>query len=77
METEIGKLTSKGQTTLPAAFRKTLGLKPGDEILFQCSGDRITLRKAQPLDVEYYRSLQQSFRSEWDSPEDAEAFDDL
>ena len=34
MHTEIGKITAKGQTTIPAVFRKELGLMPGDEILF-------------------------------------------
>jgi AbrB family looped-hinge helix DNA binding protein len=28
------KITSKGQITLPSQLRKTLGLKPGDRIVF-------------------------------------------
>lgn len=77
MQTEIGKITSKGQTTIPAALRKELNLMPGDEILFEREGDKITIRKAAPLDIEYYRAIQAAFSSEWNSPEDEDAFDDL
>ncbi len=77
MHTETGKITSKGQTTIPAPFRKELGLRPGDEVIFEREGDRLTMRKAKPLDIEYYKAIQASFSSEWGSPEDQEAFDDL
>lgn len=49
MQTEIGKITSKGQTTIPAVLRKELNLMPGDEIMFEREGDKITIRKAAPL----------------------------
>lgn len=77
MHVEIGRITSKGQTTIPAAFRKELSLIPGDEIVFEREGEKIIIRKAIPLDIEYYRSIQQSFSSEWNSPEDEDAFNDL
>lgn len=77
MHTEIGKLTSKGQTTIPVSIRKALNLNPGDDILFERAGDTITLKKATALDIEYYRSVQASFSSEWNSPEDEAAFDGL
>jgi AbrB family looped-hinge helix DNA binding protein len=77
METVIGKITSKGQTTIPASLRKALNLSAGDEVIFESSDDIITIRKAQPLDIAYYKALQASFSSEWESPEDDEAFNEL
>lgn len=77
MQTEIGKITSKGQTTIPAIFRKELNLSAGDEIIFVYDDDKITIKKAVPIDVEYYKAIQHSFSSEWGSLEDGEAFDDL
>jgi len=61
MDVEIGKLTSKGQTTIPATLRKALSLSAGDDILFQREQDKIVIRKAQPLDIEYLRAVQSSF----------------
>ncbi len=77
MQTEIGKITSKGQTTIPALFRKELDLSAGDEIIFVYDDDTITIKKATPIDVEYYKAIQHSFSSEWGSPEDEDAFNDL
>lgn len=77
MNLEIGKITSKGQTTIPAILRRELKIAPGDEVIFELEGEKITLRKASPLDIEYYRAIQASFSSEWDSPEDEEAYNDL
>lgn len=77
MQTEIGKITAKGQTTIPASLRKALNLSSGDEVIFESDGDAIKIRKARPLDIEYYKAIQASFSSEWNSPADAEAFDDL
>lgn len=77
MQTEIGKITSKGQTTIPAALRKELGLHPGDEIVFQIEDDTLIIKKALPIDVAYYRAIQQGLSSEWNSDIDGEAYDDL
>jgi len=77
MHTEIGKITSKGQTTIPAAFRKELGIESGDDLLFERRNDQIIIKKARPIDIEYYRAVQASFASEWNSPEDEAAFNDL
>ena len=37
------RITSKGQVTIPAAMRKTLGLIPGNRITFRLDGDHILL----------------------------------
>ena len=40
----IAKLTSKGQITVPKRVRHALGVKAGDEILFEENGDGFSLR---------------------------------
>lgn len=77
MHTEISKITSKGQTTIPASLRKALNLMPGDDVIFMQDGNTLLLKKAMPLDIMYYRSLQSDFSNEWDSEEDHEAYNDL
>lgn len=77
MDQEISKLTSKGQTTIPAPLRKSLQWQSGDELLFRKKGKQIIVEKLNPVDVEYYRAIQSSFATEWESEEDNEAFNDL
>lgn len=44
---QIAKITSKGQTTIPAEIRAALGVGPGDRVEYVTEPDgRITLRKA-------------------------------
>jgi antitoxin PrlF len=74
--TALSKLTAKGQTTIPREVRDRLALKPGDLIAFEVKGNVAQLRKVEPLDVGYLRAVQTTL-SEWESPEDAEAYDDL
>ena len=38
-------LTSKGQMTLPIAFRKKLGLKPGEQVLVKMRGSEVIVQK--------------------------------
>ncbi|MGH6903318.1 MAG: AbrB/MazE/SpoVT family DNA-binding domain-containing protein [Geminicoccaceae bacterium] len=70
------RVTSKGQTTIPRAVREKLALKPGDVIVYELEDDEVRLRRQAPLDVAYLSAVQTTL-SEWDSPEDAAAFDDL
>ncbi len=44
-EVSRAKLTSKGQVTIPKAVRDSLGVRPGDEILFVNDGGVLTLRR--------------------------------
>jgi AbrB family looped-hinge helix DNA binding protein len=74
--TALSKLTSKGQTTIPREVRDKLALVPGDLIAFEIQGDVVQLCKVEPVDVGYLRAVQTTL-SEWASPEDAEACDDL
>ena len=70
------RITSKGQTTIPREVREKLSLRPGDVLVYEIEDDGVRLRKERPLDVAYLRAVQTTL-SEWESPEDAAAFDDL
>lgn len=72
----ISTVTSKGQTTLPRTVREALSLSPGDRVVYEIEGDAVVIRKLAPLDAAYLGALQTTL-SEWSSPEDAEAYDDL
>lgn len=72
----VSKLTAKSQTTVPAGVRRALKLHPGDQVLYHVGPNGVSISKAEPLDWEYLRSLEKTL-SEWNSPEDAAAFDDL
>jgi len=73
----IARITSKSQTTVPKEVRAALRVKPGDSILWDVREDgRVEVRRAHPLDVEFLRGIESTL-SEWDSPEDDEAYRDL
>jgi antitoxin PrlF len=72
----ISKVTSKGQTTLPREVREALSLRPGDRVVYEIEDDAVMIRKLAPLDATYLSALQSTL-SEWNSPEDAAAYDDL
>jgi len=70
------KITSKSQTTVPKEVRQALGVSSGDTLAFEIDGDAVRVRKETPLDVGYLQSVEQTL-SEWESPEDCEAYDDM
>jgi AbrB family looped-hinge helix DNA binding protein len=73
----VSRLTSKYQTTIPAAVRDALLLEKGDSIAFEVADDgRVILRKSVPLDVAFVDAVQSQL-TEWDSAEDDEAYRDL
>jgi AbrB family looped-hinge helix DNA binding protein len=69
-------LTSKGQATIPAEVREVLHLKPGDKIAFEIADHKAIISKIEPFDSRYYKALSDTL-SEWDSPEDDEAYRNL
>ena len=75
----VTRLTSKHQTTIPAAVRRALGLKAGDAVEFAIRGKSVTIRKAMPRisDELAFRVNQAHAMRDWDTPEDDEAFRDL
>lgn len=40
------RLTVKGQVTIPAEIRALLGLKPGDRVRFEITGNEVVLKPA-------------------------------
>jgi AbrB family looped-hinge helix DNA binding protein len=41
------RMTSKGQVTIPQAFRDAIGLMPHSEVEFELDGDSVRIRKAR------------------------------
>jgi antitoxin PrlF len=41
----MGKVTEKGQVTIPKAIREELGIRPGDEVTFEKTEDGYVVRK--------------------------------
>jgi len=72
----VSRLTSKAQTTIPRAVRQKLSLEPGDTIVYEIEDDAVRMRKQAPLELSYLRAVQAAL-GEWESPEDAAAYDDL
>lgn len=70
------KISSKGQVTLPKEVRRTLRAQPGDLIEYSVEQGVVTLRRIEPIDLAYHAALTGTL-SEWESPEDDEAFADL
>lgn len=64
------KLTSKAQTTIPQPVRTALGIRDGDEIVYEIKGDRVILRKLKtaPMD-DPFRTF-----DEWSSDADRRAY---
>lgn len=67
------KVTTKYQATLPQAVREKLGITQGDRIIFELEGERVYIRKVQPLDLDYLQSVSVTL-DEWASAADEEAW---
>ena len=72
----FSKITSKAQTTVPKEVREALGVKPGDLLVYRIKGGKVTVAKGEPLDRAYLKAVEVTL-SEWTSPEDKAAYDDL
>lgn len=72
----LSKMTQKYQATVPQEIRKILGLHQGDLLAFDIVEEKVILKKARPLDLEFTRALENTL-SEWDSLEDDRAYRDL
>lgn len=70
----IGRITTKGQVTVPAELRKFLRLKKGDYVLFEKRGSRVEIKKMLAPDFEEFaRPIRERFSREGITPEDVEA----
>src|SRR5271166_5855475 len=70
------RVTSKYQATIPSDIRDILKLGRGDSIAFSITDGKVVLEKVQPVDANFLRMLDRTL-SEWNSPEDDDAFKDL
>lgn len=69
------KLTAKYQVTIPKRIRKILNLNPGDSVAFEVTGDeKVVLRKATTIDLEFAKALEGTLASEWLSENDERAY---
>lgn len=76
MEIATSKLTKKYQVTIPELILKNLELEAGDSIEFKLERGKVSLRKAQFIDLAFVQSLESTL-TEWDSEADNEAYNDL
>ena len=74
---ELARVTAKGQATIPKRIRDAAHIREGDMLAFDLdSNNRITItRIGTSVDVEF--SALQETLSEWNSPQDEEAWRDL
>ncbi|MDP2116916.1 MAG: type II toxin-antitoxin system PrlF family antitoxin [Brevundimonas sp.] len=67
------RISSKSQTTVPQAVRNALGLREGDELVYDIRDGRVTLTKARPgIQDDPFATF-----NEWDSEADRQADADL
>ncbi|WP_411727765.1 AbrB/MazE/SpoVT family DNA-binding domain-containing protein [Methyloglobulus sp.] len=74
---QLAKISSKGQVTVPVDVRRKLHLTTGDTLAWETEPDgRIWVRRLVPLDIDYLAAVNGTL-SEWNSAEDDEAYRDL
>jgi antitoxin PrlF len=72
-------VTQKYQATIPLKVREQLDIQVGDKIVFERQDDETIVIKKKVLssiDWDYLRAVEGTL-SEWNSPEDNEAYADL
>ena len=74
---ELARVTAKGQATSPKRIREAAHIREGDMLAFDLdSNNRIIIRRIDStIDIELL-ALQETL-SEWNSPQDEEAWRDL
>lgn len=70
------RITSKAQTTVPAAVRRALGADAGDELAWELDGNTVTVRRVVTHDSDGPLNPFAVF-TEWASEADCRAYDDL
>ncbi|HEX3246231.1 MAG TPA: AbrB family transcriptional regulator [Chloroflexota bacterium] len=72
----ISRITTRGRTTVPRIARLALGIRPGDAVIWEVlEHDAVRARRLLPAD--HFLAGVESTLSEWDSPEDDEAYREL
>ncbi|HUX91548.1 MAG TPA: AbrB/MazE/SpoVT family DNA-binding domain-containing protein [Gallionellaceae bacterium] len=74
---ELARVTAKGQATIPKRIRDAAHIREGDMLAFDLdSNNRIIIKRIDPS-VDLELSALQETLSEWNSPQDEEAWRDL
>ena len=73
---KASKLTSKYQATVPKEVREFLGLSSGDGITWEIEDGHVVVKKVPKIDMEWHKAIESTL-SEWNSPEDDEAYGSL
>jgi len=71
------KLTAKAQTTIPQPVRAALGLRAGDEVIYQIDGDRVVLSRAKSPETPGVMEDPFATFEEWASEADRVGYADL
>ena len=69
----FGKISAKAQTTISRAVRLALGLKPGDDVVWEIEGNQVVMSRARKT-VDAFAGNFDAF-IEWASDADCQAFD--
>ena len=76
----VGKITAKGQTTVPQDVRAALNVGPGDLIAWESpvggTEGTVTVRRVNPVDFEYLRAVEGTL-GEWAGAADEAAYREL
>ncbi len=70
-EAVMSRLTTKSQTVIPKLVRDTLGVGPGDTVIYRITPDGVILERAPEEDDPF------AVFTEWASAEDDAAYRDL
>ena len=71
---ELARVTAKGQATIPKRIREAAHIREGDMLAFDLDGNnRIIIRRIESTIDSELIALQETL-SEWNSPEDNEAW---
>jgi AbrB family looped-hinge helix DNA binding protein len=74
---ELARVTAKGQATIPKRIREAAHIREGDMLSFDLdSHNRIIIKRVDPVSDSELSALQETL-SEWNSPQDEEAWRDL
>ena len=74
---ELARVTAKGQATIPKRIREAAHIREGDMLAFDLdSNNLITIKRIEPA-INIELSALQATLSEWNSPQDDEAWRDL
>ena len=58
LKSQVAKVTSKGQITIPLEVRQALGVKPGDKLIFERSSDgELLIRKVDEFPFDRFRGM--------------------